>query len=204
MQGVLDENPGLKSLHWGVTDQFPAGMERDWRQPDVHGDTLAFLQYTSGSTGTPKGVMLTHANLMHNSALICYAFEHTRSGIGVFWLPSYHDMGLIGGILQPMYFGRPNVLMSPMSFLQKPLRWLQAITQIQGHRQRRAELRLRPVRARSRPKRRKTLDLSSWSLAFNGAEPVRPETIDDFAETFAPCGFRRRRFIPATAWPKPR
>ncbi len=128
VQGVLDENPGLKSLHWGSTDQFPAGMEHDWHHPDVHGDTLAFLQYTSGSTGTPKGVMLSHANLIHNSALICHAFEHTRSGGGVFWLPSYHDMGLIGGILQPMYYGRPNVLMSPMSFLQKPLRWLQAIT----------------------------------------------------------------------------
>ncbi len=128
VQGVLEENPILKSLHWGVTDQFPSGMEHDWRPPDVHGDTLAFLQYTSGSTGTPKGVMLSHSNLIHNSALICHAFEHTRSGVGVFWLPSYHDMGLIGGILQPMYYGRPNVLMSPMSFLQKPLRWLQAIT----------------------------------------------------------------------------
>ncbi|HEY2761156.1 MAG TPA: AMP-binding protein, partial [Pirellulales bacterium] len=123
VQGVLEETPGLKSLHWAATDHFPAGLERDWRMPDVHGDTLAFLQYTSGSTGTPKGVMLSHANLMHNSALICYAFEHTRSGVGVFWLPSYHDMGLIGGILQPMYYGRPNVLMSPMSFLQRPLRW---------------------------------------------------------------------------------
>ena len=132
VQGMLDENPGLKSLHWGATDQFPSGMERDWRHPDVHGDTLAFLQYTSGSTGTPKGVMLSHANLIHNSALICHAFEHTRSGVGVFWLPSYHDMGLIGGILQPMYYGRPNVLMSPMSFLQKPLRWMQAITRYKG------------------------------------------------------------------------
>ena len=74
----------------------------------MHGDTLAFLQYTSGSTGTPKGVMLNHANLMHNSAPIAYAFEHTRSGSGVFWLPSYHDMGLIGGILQPLYVGRPT------------------------------------------------------------------------------------------------
>ena len=103
VQGVLDENPSLKSLHWGVTDQFPSGMEHDWRPPDVHGETLAFLQYTSGSTGTPKGVMLSHANLIHNSALICHAFEHTRSGVGVFWLPRYHDMGLIGRISQPVY-----------------------------------------------------------------------------------------------------
>ena len=78
-------------------------MAGDWTMPDVHGDTLAFLQYTSGSTGTPKGVVLSHANLVHNSALISHSFEHTRSGAGVFWLPSYHDMGLIGGILQPLY-----------------------------------------------------------------------------------------------------
>ena len=125
---LIDETPHLKQLTWLATCHVPAGMEEEWDMPDVHGDTLAFLQYTSGSTGTPKGVMLNHANLMHNSALIAYAFEHTRSGSGVFWLPSYHDMGLIGGILQPMYIGRPNVLMSPMTFLQKPFRWLSAIS----------------------------------------------------------------------------
>ena len=128
VQPVLDETPDLKRLAWLATDQLPLDIDHNWQVPDVHGDTLAFLQYTSGSTGTPKGVVLTHANLMHNSALIAYAFEHTRSGSGVFWLPSYHDMGLIGGILQPMYIGQPNVLLSPMSFLQKPFRWLQAIS----------------------------------------------------------------------------
>ncbi len=196
VQGVLDENPGLKSLHWGSTDQFPAGMEQDWHHPDVHGDTLAFLQYTSGSTGTPKGVMLSHANLIHNSALICHAFEHTRSGGGVFWLPSYHDMGLIGGILQPMYYGRPNVLMSPMSFLQKPLRWLQAITRykstVSGGPNFAYDLCLRRIT----PEDREKLDLSSWTLAFNGAEPVRPETLAEFSRTFAPCGFRPEAFYP--------
>ena len=196
VQGVLEENPSLKSLHWGVTDQFPPGMEHDWRPPDVHGDTLAFLQYTSGSTGTPKGVMLSHANLIHNSALICHAFEHTRSGVGVFWLPSYHDMGLIGGILQPMYYGRPNVLMSPMSFLQKPLRWLQAITRykatVSGGPNFAYDLCLRRIT----PEERKTLDLSTWSLAFNGAEPIRPETIAEFTRTFAQCGFQPEAFYP--------
>ena len=92
----------------------------EWQPPAITGDTLAFLQYTSGSTGTPKGVMLSHANLMHNSEVIKHAFEHTRSSSGVFWLPSYHDMGLVGGILQPLYVGRPNILLSPAAFLQKP------------------------------------------------------------------------------------
>lgn len=196
VQGVLDENPGLKSLHWGATDQFPVGMERDWHHPEVHGDTLAFLQYTSGSTGTPKGVMLSHANLIHNSALICHAFEHTRSGVGVFWLPSYHDMGLIGGILQPMYVGRPNVLMSPMSFLQKPLRWMQAITRYKGTVSGGPNFAYDLCLRRITPEERQTLDLSTWSLAFNGAEPIRPETLAEFTRTFAPCGFNPEAFYP--------
>ena len=194
VQGVLAENPSLQSLHWGATDQFPPGMERDWRQPDVHGDTLAFLQYTSGSTGTPKGVMLSHANLMHNSALICYAFEHTRSSVGVFWLPSYHDMGLIGGILQPMYYGCPNVLMSPMSFLQRPLRWLQAITKYKGAVSGGPNFAYDLCVKRVTPEELSDLDLSSWTLAFNGAEPIRPETLVEFAKKFGPCGFKPEAF----------
>jgi acyl-CoA synthetase (AMP-forming)/AMP-acid ligase II len=193
---VLDQTPDLKKLDWLCTDQLPEGAEEEWLVPDVHGDTLAFLQYTSGSTGTPKGVILTHANLMHNSALIAYAFEHTRSGSGVFWLPSYHDMGLIGGILQPMYIGQANVLLSPMSFLQKPFRWLQAISRykstISGGPNFAYDLCVRKIT----PEQAATLDLSRWSLAFNGAEPVRAETIDAFSKMFEPYGFRREAFYP--------
>ncbi len=196
VQGVLPDNPNLRSIDWAATDQFPAGMERDWHPPEVHGDTLAFLQYTSGSTGTPKGVMLSHANLMHNSALICYAFEHTRSGVGVFWLPSYHDMGLIGGILQPMYYGRPNILMSPMSFLQRPLRWLQAITKYKGTVSGGPNFAYDLCLKRITPEERESLDLSSWTLAFNGAEPIRAETIAEFSRTFAPFGFHQDAFYP--------
>lgn len=193
---LIDETPHLKQLTWLATCQVPLEMEREWSMPDVHGDTLAFLQYTSGSTGTPKGVVLNHASLVHNSALISYSFEHTRSGAGVFWLPSYHDMGLIGGILQPLYIGRPNVLMSPMSFLQKPYRWLSAISRFRGTTSGGPnfayDLCVRKITA----EQKKTLDLSSWRVAFNGAEPVRPETLEAFAEAFAPCGFRRESFFP--------
>jgi 8-amino-7-oxononanoate synthase len=171
-------------------------MDRRWKVPDVHGDTLAFLQYTSGSTGTPKGVVLSHANLVHNSALIASAFEHTRNGTGVFWLPSYHDMGLIGGILQPLYVGRPNVLMSPITFLQKPYRWLSAISRFGGTTSGGPnfayDLCVRKITA----EQRKSLDLSTWKVAFNGAEPVRAETLDRFVEAFGPCGFRREAFYP--------
>ncbi len=193
---LIDETPHLKQLTWLATCQVPPDMEREWTMPDVHGDTLAFLQYTSGSTGTPKGVVLNHANLVHNSALISYAFEHTRSGTGVFWLPSYHDMGLIGGILQPLYVGRPNVLMSPMSFLQKPYRWLSAITRFRGTTSGGPNFAYDLCVRKITPEQRKTLDLSSWRVAFNGAEPVRAETLDAFTEAFAPCGFRREAFYP--------
>lgn len=193
---LIDETPHLKQLTWLPTCQVPAEMEREWTMPDVHGDTLAFLQYTSGSTGTPKGVVLSHANLVHNSALISHSFEHTRSGTGVFWLPSYHDMGLIGGILQPLYVGRPNVLMSPMSFLQKPYRWLSAISRFRGTTSGGPNFAYDLCVRKITPEQRKTLDLSTWRVAFNGAEPVRAETLEAFAEAFKPCGFRWEAFYP--------
>ncbi len=193
---VLNESPALQRLQWLTTDRTPPGIEAEWKRPDVNEQSLAFLQYTSGSTGTPKGVMLTHGNLMHNSALIYQAFEHTRSTSGAYWLPNYHDMGLVGGILQPLYGGFHNVLMSPMSFLQKPVRWLQALSTYRamtsGGPNFAYDLCLRKIK----PEEREQLDLSSWRVAFNGAEPVRAETLEQFAETFAPCGFRREAFYP--------
>jgi 8-amino-7-oxononanoate synthase len=193
---LVDETPHLKQLTWLPTCQVPPEMEQQWSMPDVHGDTLAFLQYTSGSTGTPKGVVLNHANLVHNSALIAHSFEHTRSGMGVFWLPSYHDMGLIGGILQPLYVGCPNVLMSPMSFLQKPYRWLSAISRFGGTTSGGPNFAYDLCVRKITPEQKKTLDLSTWHVAFNGAEPVRAETLEAFAEAFEPCGFRRSAFYP--------
>jgi 8-amino-7-oxononanoate synthase/acyl carrier protein len=140
--------------------------------------------------------MLTHSNLMHNSAMITYAFEHSRSNSGMFWLPLYHDMGLIGGILQPLYMGRPNTLISPTHFLQRPVRWLQSISQsgatISGGPNFAYDLCAEKITA----EQKRTLDLSRWSLAFNGAEPVRAETIDRFSKAFAECGFRREAFYP--------
>ncbi len=196
VEPLIDETPHLKQLTWLATCHVPEGMETKWQLPEVDGETLAFLQYTSGSTGTPKGVILNHANLVHNSALISHAFEHTRSGSGVFWLPSYHDMGLIGGILQPMYIGRPNVLMSPMSFLQKPFRWLSAISRFRGTTSGGPNFAYDLCVRKITPEQRKTLDLSCWNVAFNGAEPVRAETLESFSEAFEPCGFRPEAFYP--------
>jgi len=188
--------PSLEHLLWKVDSELDASWANRWKRPDITGETLAFLQYTSGSTGTPKGVMLSHENLLHNSLRIMQAFEITRSQSGVFWLPSFHDMGLIGGILVPLYGGKFNVLMSPVAFLQKPLRWLQAIAKyratISGGPNFAYELCVR----KTTPEQRAALDLSSWSLAFNGAEPVRAETIKAFSDAFAVSGFRREAFYP--------
>ncbi|HUS39047.1 MAG TPA: aminotransferase class I/II-fold pyridoxal phosphate-dependent enzyme [Pirellulales bacterium] len=193
---LIRESEGLRNLTWQATDLATTASEDDWKMPDLEPDTLAFLQYTSGSTGTPKGVMLTHDNLMHNSALICHAFENTRSATGVFWLPSYHDMGLIGGILQPLYIGVPNVLMSPMAFLQKPFRWLKAITNYRGTTSGGPNFAYDLCVEKITDAQLEELDLSSWFVAFNGAEPVRAETINRFCERFGPRGFRREAFYP--------
>jgi 8-amino-7-oxononanoate synthase len=195
VEGLIQESQ-LRQLTWLDTCHVPAGMDQRWQAPDIHGETLAFLQYTSGSTGTPKGVILNHSNLVHNSALIAHAFEHTRTSLGVFWLPSYHDMGLIGGILQPIYVGRPNVLMSPMTFQQKPFRWLSAISRFRATTAGGPNFAYEHCIQKITPEQLKQLDLSSWKLAFNGAEPVRPETLRRFAEKFAPCGFRPEAFYP--------
>ena len=197
---LIDQTPDLKELRWlstdGIAHAADQGSERQWQRPQITGDTLAFLQYTSGSTGTPKGVMLSHSNLLHNSAAIAYAFEHTRSAVGVFWLPSYHDMGLVGGILQPLYLGRPNILMSPVAFVQKPFRWLQAISRYRGTTSGGPNFAFDLCVRKITPKERATLDLSSWTVAFCGAEPVRAGTLERFADTFAPCGFRPEAFYP--------
>ena len=168
---------------------------------------LAFLQYTSGSTSDPKGVMVSHANLLTNLECIRQSFgigeseEDIESSTGVFWLPAYHDMGLIGGILTPMYMGGRTVLMSPTSFLQRPMRWLQAITDYKGIISGAPNFAYEYCVRRTTPEERATLDLSRWRLAFCGAEPIRAETLMHFAEAFGDAGFKFA-VVPtlATAW----
>lgn len=188
--------PDLEALRWRVTGQVPADIETQWQDPALTGDTLAFLQYTSGSTSSPKGVMLSHSNLLHNLGLIYTGFNINSNSIGVSWLPMYHDMGLIGAIMEPIYAGQPTILMSPLVFLQHPARWLQTISRykatIGGGPNFAYELAVNRVT----PEQRALLDLSSWELAFCGAEPVRPDTLARFAETFAGCGFRPEIFYP--------
>jgi amino acid adenylation domain-containing protein len=193
----LQQHPTFKTLRLLTTDNMMADDWGNlWQQPAIDRDTLAFLQYTSGSTGTPKGVMVSHGNLLHNQLLIKQAMQHTTATIFVGWLPLFHDMGLVGNMLQPLYLGIPCILMSPVAFLQKPVRWLQAISQYRattsGGPNFAYDLCVRKITAEQRA----NLDLSSWEVAFNGAEPVRAETIEKFVVTFAECGFRREAFYP--------
>lgn len=168
----------------------------DWTETGLSRETLAFLQYTSGSTAAPKGVMITHGNLLANSARIMSHFGAASESRGVFWLPLFHDMGLIGGMIQTVYSGGVSTFLSPVHFLQRPLRWLRAITSD------RATISGGPNFAydlcvdRTTPAERTELDLSCWQVAFNGAEMIRPETMERFARAFAPAGFRREAFLP--------
>ncbi|MFD9043271.1 condensation domain-containing protein [Streptomyces bottropensis] len=159
-------------------------------------EDLAFLQYTSGSTGTPKGVMVRHENLVHNSAAISRALGTSSESRGVSWLPPYHDMGLIGGILQPLYAGFPCTLMSPMAFLRQPLRWLAAVSRHRATVSAAPDFAYLECVRRIGEEDRRTLDLSSWEQAMTGAEPVRAETLELFSRTFAPNGFRSSSFHP--------
>ncbi len=193
---LLRETPHLQALDWIATEHVPNELADAWKRPELKKSDLAVLQYTSGSTGAPKGVMLTHGNLMHNVSLITMAFDFTRDGSGMTWLPTYHDMGLVGGVLNPLFFGRFNVLMSPLAFLQKPVRWLRAISKygvtISGGPNFAYDLCVDKITA----DQCEGLDLSRWQVAFNGAEPVRPETIQSFTNKFAPYGFRPETFYP--------
>ncbi|HEU5130551.1 MAG TPA: AMP-binding protein, partial [Pyrinomonadaceae bacterium] len=186
----------LKVFPWIATDNLDGELQQQWQLKDVSGDSLAFIQYTSGSTSTPKGVMLTHDNLLHNQRMIQTAFEQTEQSIIFGWLPLYHDMGLIGNVLQSMYCGARCILMSPLSFLQRPARWLEAISRYRATTSGGPNFAYDLCVRKIGPEQRTELDLSSWTVAFNGAEPIRQHTIDRFVEAFGPCGFRREAFFP--------
>ena len=196
VQSLLAATADSEALQWLTTDNLASDIEDCWQEPTINSDNIAFLQYTSGSTGTPKGAILSHGNLLHNAATTYLYMGHSPSSKFVSWLPTYHDMGLIGGILQPLYGGFPCILMAPASFLQRPYRWLQAISRYQATTSGGPNFAYEICIEKITPQQRETLDLSSWSVAFNGAEPVRAETLERFAATFASCGFRPSAFYP--------
>jgi acyl-CoA synthetase (AMP-forming)/AMP-acid ligase II len=165
------------------------GRPDSWRDPGVRPDTLAFLQYTSGSTGNPRGVMVTHANLLANQRAITVSLGVPSEVCYVSWLPTYHDMGLIGMLLHPLYGGSTAYLMSPLHFMQRPDRWLKAVSRYRAHVSGGPNFAYELTARRAGALDLGELDLSSWRVAFCGAEPIRAATVRRFGETFAAAGF---------------
>ncbi|MEN9867281.1 MAG: hypothetical protein RL748_2871, partial [Pseudomonadota bacterium] len=193
----MEEDEFLRNIPCLDSDTLDTALAAKWVDPQVSRDDLAFLQYTSGSTGMPKGVMVTHGNLLHNEEMMRKAYQHTEDTVYVSWLPLFHDMGLIGNVLHTLYLGGQCYLMTPVAFLQQPLRWLQAVSEFKASTcfapNFAYELCLRRISEEQRDK----LDLSHWTLALNGAEPVRADTLERFAEYFGPCGFKWQSHYPA-------
>ncbi len=196
-EDLFKRAPELKKLQWLATDDLPAALSEAWRDPGATLETLAFLQYTSGSTAAPRGVMVTHGNLLHNLACLREVFQFSPESIGVTWLPHYHDMGLIGGLLQPVYAGGEMIVIPPSSFLQQPIRWLAAATRYRATTMVAPNFAYELCAQKISAEQRAPLDLASVKVALCGAEPVRPDTLAQFAKAFGPNGFRQDAFRPA-------
>jgi acyl-CoA synthetase (AMP-forming)/AMP-acid ligase II len=193
---ALPDLPDFRGLTVLASDEMERGDAGGWSMPAVGADTLAFLQYTSGSTGDPKGVMLTHGNLLANLRQLQWG-ARLRESVNVSWLPLHHDMGLIGKVLSSLFIGGRLVFMSPGHFLQRPMRWMRAITRYRGNVAYGPDFAYRMVLRAFRPEDLPELDLSHLHTVGNGAEPVRADTLDQLARTFAPAGFRPEHIYPA-------
>ena len=198
LRRTFANDPFMQNLHWIETGQAqgPVPIAPAFKEFYTDPESLALLQYTSGTTASPKGVMLTHNNLMQNAMILQKGLSPVPEDYGLSWLPPYHDMGLMTGILQSLYTGYPTMLMAPATFLQQPLRWLRAISTFHVTFTGGPNFAYDLCVKKATEDAIETLDLSGWTMAFNGAEPVRPETLERFAQTFASCGFRPETFYP--------
>ncbi|MFM9497918.1 fatty acyl-AMP ligase [Streptomyces galilaeus] len=200
---MAEQLPELDGITCLATEDIADEAAASWREPDLTSDSVAFLQYTSGSTSAPRGVVVTHGNLLDNERVIAERMGHTEAVLDAYdhelfvsWLPVYHDMGLIGPVLNTLYLGATTTLFSPLHFLQRPDRWLTAIDRYRPHSSGAPNFAYELALKHASPELLDGLDLSGWKVAFNGAEPVRAATLRRFAETFAPAGFRREALYP--------
>ena len=190
---------GLKSFQSTTilkTDRLEPSLSATWKPVPTNKDTIALLQYTSGSTSKPKGVMVSHGNILHNLDFIRERESNNTNSISVTWLPSFHDMGLLEGILSPIYGVYPQYLMAPLAFIQRPIRWLRAISNYHASISGGPNFAYDYCTQAIGEEQRAGLNLSSWRVAYNGSEPVRIETMKKFSRAFSPCGFRFNAFCP--------
>ncbi len=196
VQSTLTDAIDLPGLRWLATDSLVDDDPGNQCRLSPGADDLAFIQYTSGSTSEPKGVAVSHANLLYNQQMLQAGLRSSAETTIVSWLPVYHDLGLIAQLLHALFVGSSCVLMPPMAFLQRPLRWLQAITRYRGVFSAAPNFGYELCARKVLPEECESLDLTSWSLALNAAEPVRHSTIQRFVERFGGCGFSPRAFFP--------
>ena len=192
LHGPISElAPELGALEWIPVDSVPVSAGSGFRPPATGSEDLSFLQYTSGSTSLPKGVMVTHRALLRNEEMFSHVMRIGADDVLVSWLPLFHDMGLIGKVLQNAYAGSHLVLMPPLAFVQRPARWLRAITRYRGTVSGAPNFAYDLCVRRVPEEDRAEFDLSSWRVAFSGAEPIRPATVEAFAAAYAPHGLSR-------------
>jgi acyl-CoA synthetase (AMP-forming)/AMP-acid ligase II/aryl carrier-like protein len=188
MMELVAASPALASVRWLATDDVPLARADDWVEPALRGADLAYLQYTSGSTSAPKGVMVSHDNLLYNLRDFNDGYGHDAESVMVSWLPTFHDLGLVYGVFMPLYVGFRAVLLDPLHFLARPMRWMEAFSRHRGTHGPSPNFAFDLVAAKSTPEERARLDLRAWKVALNGAEPIRYESELRFVEAFAVAG----------------
>lgn len=189
--------PEFETMRWIDTESVDLALAKQWENPSVDKDVLAYLQYTSGSTSTPKGVMLSHYNLLHHSAYLQRACGYSAESVTVTWMPYFHDYGLVEGLIQPLYNGAPCYIMAPLAFVKRPLRWLEAIARYGATHSQAPNFAYDLCIRRIKPTQREGLDLNGWQSAGNAAEPINPRIMQEFYDAFKDVGFRWETFSPA-------
>jgi acyl-CoA synthetase (AMP-forming)/AMP-acid ligase II len=197
VENVRDEFPEFERMRWIDTATVDLSLAEQWQDPEVDRDALAYLQYTSGSTSTPKGVMLSHYNLMHHCADLQKACSYDSNSVSVTWMPYFHDYGLVEGMMVPLYNGTPCYLMSPFSFIKRPIQWLQNMSKYRATHSQAPNFAYDLCTRRVQDKQIAELDLSNWQAAGNAAEPINPKVMERFVEIFSSCGFSWQTFAPS-------
>jgi acyl-CoA synthetase (AMP-forming)/AMP-acid ligase II len=197
ISNVKDEFPEFEQMRWIDTATVDLNLADKWQEPKIEKNDLAYLQYTSGSTSTPKGVMLSHFNLMHHCHSLQQACGYDAHSVTVTWMPYFHDYGLVEGMMLPLYNGHPCYIMSPFSFIKRPIQWLRNLSKYKGTHSQAPNFAYDLCIRRVKPNQISELNLSNWQAAGNAAEPINPQVMADFVATFSPCGFCWESFAPS-------